>query len=501
MTQARIMIVEDENIVALDVKIRLERLGYAVPAIASSGEEAIAKALETRPDLVLMDIRLRGEMDGVEAAAQIRTRFEIPIVYLTAFADEETLRRAKVTEPYGYVLKPFEERELHAIIEMALYRHEMARKLRESEQWLATTLKSIGDAVIATDARGHIKFMNPVAEALTGWKQGEALGQGTAQVFHIINERTHNPAESPVTRALEENRIVSLENHTLLISRDGMTIPIDDSAAPIRDERGNVIGAVLVFRDITERKQAEETVRRYTAELETRNEELDAFAHTVAHDLKGPLAHMVGFAHVLEQDYADMPDEEQRRCLHTITQSGHKMGSIIDELLLLSSVRQVLDIKMQPLDMADIVSEAMQRVAAMIEEYQAKIILPDTWPIMLGHMPWVEEVWCNYLSNAIKYGGRPPCVELGATVEPDGMVRAWVRDNGPGIPPHDQARLFTPFTRLDQARADGYGLGLSIVRRIVERLGGWVAVESKVSQGSIFSFTLPADGTRRGADA
>jgi PAS domain S-box-containing protein len=500
VTQARIMIVEDESIVALDVRHRLERLGYAVPAIASSGEEAIAKATETRPDLVLMDIRLRGDMDGVEAAAQIRARFEIPIVYLTAFADEETLRRAKVTEPYGYVLKPFEERELHAIIEMALHKHEMARKLRESEQWLATTLKSIGDAVIATDARGCIKFMNSVAEALTGWKREEALGQNAAQVFHIINEETQHPAESPVTRALEENRIVSLENHTLLVSKDCMTTPIDDSAAPIRDERGNVIGVVLVFRDITERKQAEETVRRYTAELEARNEELDAFAHTVAHDLKGPLAHMVGFAQVLEQDYAEMPDEEQHRCLHTIAQSGRKMGSIIDELLLLSSVRQVLDIEMQSLDMADIVSEAMQRLAATIEEHQAEIILPDIWPVTLGYAPWVEEVWVNYLSNAIKYGGQPPCVELGATVESDGMVHAWVRDNGPGIPPHDQARLFTPFTRLDQARADGYGLGLSIVRRIVERLGGRVAVESDMGQGSVFSFTLPADGTNREAD-
>jgi two-component system sensor histidine kinase/response regulator len=142
--------------------------------------------------------------------------------------------------------------------------------------------------------------------------------------------------------------------------------------------------------------------------------------------------------------------------------------------------------------MASIVAEAQQRLAHMIEEHQAEIILPDTWPVALGHGPWVEEVWVNYLNNAIKYGGQPPHVELGATKQPDGMVRFWVRDNGPGLRPEEQARLFTPFTRLDQVRTKGHGLGLSIVGRIVEKLGGQVGVESEVGRGSVFTFTLPA---------
>jgi PAS domain S-box-containing protein len=214
-----------------------------------------------RPDLVLMDIRLKGDMDGVEAAEEICTRFDIPVIYLTAYADENTLQRAKVTEPYGYILKPFEERELRTNIEMALYKYEMERKLKESERWLATTLRSIGDAVIATDAQGCVMFMNPVAEALTGWKQEEALGKDLTEVFHIMNEETCTVVESPVERALQEGVAVGLADHTILIARDGTKTPIDDSAAPIRDEKENITGVVLTFRDVTERRRAEEALK------------------------------------------------------------------------------------------------------------------------------------------------------------------------------------------------------------------------------------------------
>jgi K+-sensing histidine kinase KdpD len=235
-----------------------------------------------------------------------------------------------------------------------------------------------------------------------------------------------------------------------------------------------------------------EALRQRTVELQTRNEELDAFAHIVAHDLKNPLGHIVGFARVVEKDYATLPEEELSHYLHTITQSARKMSNIIDELLLLAGVHKIEEAELGPLDMAGIVDEVQRRLAYMIETHQAEIILPQSWPVALGYGPWVEEMWVNYLSNAIKYGGRPPRVELGATVQADGQVCFWVRDNGPGLTPEEQARLFTPFTRLDQVRAKGHGLGLSIARHIAEKLGGQVKVESQVGQGSVFSFTLPA---------
>jgi PAS domain S-box-containing protein len=258
MSDAKILIVEDEGITALDIQNRLISLGYTVPDIASAGAEAVEKAEEMAPDLVLMDIMLPGEIDGVTAAEQIRARFDIPIIYLTAYADDATLQRAKVTEPYGYIVKPFKERELHIAIDMALYKHRMERKLKESEKWFSTTLRSIGDAVITTDKNGLITFMNAVAEGLMGWRLEEILNKKLKEIFNIINKDTRLPVENPVTRVLLEGNIRGLANHTILISRDGTEIPIDDSAAPIKDDNGHIIGVILVFRDITQREKSEQ---------------------------------------------------------------------------------------------------------------------------------------------------------------------------------------------------------------------------------------------------
>jgi PAS domain S-box-containing protein len=489
MTGANILIVEDECLVSLDIKRTLERLGYEVLAVVTSGEAAIEQTAETQPDLVLMDIKLKGAMDGVEAAERIRARFDTPVVYLTAHADDATLGRTKVTEPFGYILKPFEDIELRTTIEMALHKHEMERKLRQSERWLATVLEGIGDAVIATDDRGCVKFMNPVAEGLTGWKHDEAWDKDFEEVFHIIHEETRVRAECPVARVLREGTVVGRGDHILLVAKGGDDVPIDDSAAPMRDGEGTVAGVVVVFRDISDRVQADQTLRGYTLELQARNEDLNAYASTVAHDLKAPLQPIIGFAELLETEYATLPDRDLQEYLHLIAQTGRKMSNIIEELLLLAKVRTE-EITLSPLAMGRVAAEAQWRLDYLIDEYQVEITLPDTWPTALGHALWIEEVWVNYLSNGIKYGGQPPRLELGAATQADGMVHFWVRDNGRGLTPEEQARLFTPFTQLSQVRATGHGLGLSIVRRIVEKLGGHVGVESEVGQGSVFSFTL-----------
>jgi PAS domain S-box-containing protein len=261
MATTRILVVEDELIVAADIEGRLTRLGYEVVGLADRGEDAVRLAGELRPDLVLMDIRLRGDTDGVEAADQIRSRFHLPVVYLTAHADDATLHRAKVTEPFGYVLKPFEERELRTVLEMALYKHAAERRLAASERRYATTLASIGDAVIATDAAGRATFLNPVAESLTGWPAAEAAGRPLAEVFRIVNEHTREPVESPVEKVLRDGVVVGLANHTVLLARDGREAPIDDCAAPIHDDSHSCAGVVLVFRDVAEKRKAEEELR------------------------------------------------------------------------------------------------------------------------------------------------------------------------------------------------------------------------------------------------
>lgn len=243
--------------------------------------------------------------------------------------------------------------------------------------------------------------------------------------------------------------------------------------------------------ELAERKRAEAALRQSMIELQARNEDLDAFAHTVAHDLQNPLGTLIGFANALESDYGTLAANDMRTYLRTIGQTGRKMSNIVRELLLLAGVRKT-DVARRALDMALVVAEARERLAYEIREYQADVHIPVLWPRAVGYAPWIEEVWVNYISNGLKYGGRPPRLELGSNVLPDGRVRFWVRDNGAGLTPEEQASLFTPFTRISQARVTGHGLGLSIVKRIVEKLDGAVAVESEVGKGSTFSFTLPA---------
>ncbi|MBN1312140.1 MAG: HAMP domain-containing protein [Anaerolineae bacterium] len=238
--------------------------------------------------------------------------------------------------------------------------------------------------------------------------------------------------------------------------------------------------------------ELEARVAERTADLEARNAELDAFGHTAAHDLKNPLSNIIGFAYLLEDRENPLSEEEAFRTARTITQMGLKMDSIIEELMLLSGLRQA-EVKMEPLDMANIVDEILWRLDRQIRDSQAEIVRPTSWPTAMGYAPWVEEVWINYLNNAIKYGGHSPHIELGATQEGD-TIRFWIRDNGPGLTPEELSRVFAPFERLQQTHLAGHGLGLPIAQRIVERMGGQVGVKSTgvVGEGSTFSFTLPA---------
>ena len=251
----RILVVEDESVIALDIRRTLGRLGYTVVGVAASGEEAILRAAELRPDLVLMDIHLQGEIDGVEAVERILRSQDVPVVYLTAYADSPTLERARRTHPFGYLLKPFEERELSVAVEMARYRHEMEGRLRESERWLSAILRSIADGVIATDGDWRVRFMNPVAELLTGWASTEATGRDLADVLRVSLAGDPNPlpADAPLFGGGRAEGWLS--------ARDGRRVAIEESSTTIRDDRGSVIGSVIAIRELAERRHAPRPVR------------------------------------------------------------------------------------------------------------------------------------------------------------------------------------------------------------------------------------------------
>jgi PAS domain S-box-containing protein len=262
------MIVEDESIVALEIKDRIISLGYEVVNVVSSGEIAIIKAGESKPDLILMDIMIKGSMDGIETAKKIREKYDIPAIFLTAYSDEKTIQRAKISEPYGYLLKPLQERELRTTIEMALYKHRTEQALKQSQKWLSTILNSIGDAVIATDAEERIRFINPVAETITNWKQQEVLGEKFSEVYRVRNEITNEVIENPATRVIREGITVGMANHTVLLTKDDCKIPVEDTASPICDENGEIIGVVIIFHDVSERRRKEEQIRKLSSAVE-----------------------------------------------------------------------------------------------------------------------------------------------------------------------------------------------------------------------------------------
>lgn len=269
MNKARILVVEDDSIISKDIQNTLETLGHDVSGVAVLGEEALEKAAELHPDLVLMDIQLAGDLDGVEAAAHIREELQIPVIFLTAFSEHATLQRAKTTEPYGYLVKPLLERDLRIGIEMALHKHQAERRLAERERWFTGALSSIGEAVIAADPQGQVRFMNSLAESITGWPRGEALAQHLDKVLVLSGENVSDGAGSPFAEALREGFAVDWSGNTCVWPREGPRTPIDYAATRIRHENGETVGVVVLFRDISPRKQLEEEREGLICELQS----------------------------------------------------------------------------------------------------------------------------------------------------------------------------------------------------------------------------------------
>lgn len=527
---AHILIVDDSPDLVQVLSDILVQQGYRVESRdgGKSGWGRLMAAVEHQapmPDLLLLDLMMP-DIDGLTLLRRIRADERLallPVVILTAQADSDTRLMALEAGANDYLPKPVQTIELLARVKALLgwklaerlQQHRMERLVEAGRQLLYTV-----DLDTALERVMQIAMNGMDAEGASVWLQGPdgnlrcRAASGPA-VEHLKGKHVA-PGQDIVGRVLQQKQAVLMPDpHAaprFIGQPNAMTSIRDRVAAPLL-VRGSGIGVLEVVNKKGEsfspmdlawlevlaplaaaaiaNAQLFHALQQRTAQLQARNEELDAFAHTVAHDLKNPLSSIIGFAEALDKYYNRMPAEELRGHLHRIAQNGRKMSRIIDELLLLAGVRK-MEVKVEALDMASIIGEAIQRLADMIEEHHAEIRLPDTWPAARGYAPWVEEVWVNYLSNAIKYGGRPPRIEIGAAQQPDGMVRFWVRDNGPGLTPEAQARLFTPFTRLSEVRAEGHGLGLSIVRRIVTRLGGQVGVQSELGRGSTFTFTLKA---------
>lgn len=444
----------------------------------SSLNEAVETLDKTTFDLLLLDLSLP-DVWGLETVRQVRQQaLDIPIVVLTGNADAALALEAVRLGAQDYLVKgQVSNGMLVRTIRHAIERHHLLKDLEtqitallHSEIRFHKMIEHNADAIVIIDQTGVVRFVNPAAEKLFGRRAGYLLD--TLFEYPIV---VGEPTEITITCPGEDDFFAFAEMRVVEM---------------VWEEQPAYLASL---RDITERKQVERALQQHMRELEARNEELDAFAHSTAHDLRNPLTLVVGFAKMLEEEYGRLSPAEIQSTLKTIANTGQKMSHIIDGLLVLAGLRNQ-EITLEPLDMGSVIWDVQQQLKSMFDSYQVEITMPLQWPTVIGYRPWVEQVWANYISNGIKYGGSPPQLELGADLQANDVIRFWVRDNGSGLTPEEQKRLFVPFTRLKRfERVDeGYGLGLSIVKRIVERLGGQVGVTSPglSGQGSEFFFTL-----------
>jgi PAS domain S-box-containing protein len=386
---------------------------------------------------------------------------------------------------------------LHDITDIMAVREALVRE----KELLHTTLASIGDGVIVTDAQGGVSFMNSEAERLTGWKSAEARGQELPKVFRIVNERTRQFVENPVEKVLRTGTVVGLANHTVLISKDGKETPIDDSAAPIRGPGGPLFGVVLVFRDFTERKEAEHatleakeqlarantglenTVQERTAKLREMIDELQQVSYAITHDMRAPLRAMSAFAQLLRESLRGQSPESEDYCQRIVTGASRLDRLIQDALNYSKAVLQ--ELPLEPVDLSKLLRGLLETYPNLHSE-KADITVEEGLPLILGNEALLTQCFSNLLGNAVKFVAphSRPRVRVWSESTPH-AVRIWVQDNGIGIPKAAQPRLFGMFQKLDN-QYEGTGIGLAIVRKVVERMGGTVGVDSEPGKGSRF---------------
>jgi len=513
---AAVLIVEDERIVAKDIEKSLIAMQHEVLGSVASSDEALRRASERCPDLVLMDIHIKGKLDGIETAAILRSRFQVPVVYLTAFADAETVTRATFTEPFGYILKPYNANELRSIVEIALYKHRMEMRLRDNEESLKTTLNSIADAVVATDSERRVKRMNPAAEALTGWTLGDAQDRLIEEVMCLRSAHSGLTIESPVAQALSGAVVTGLPSDTLLVARDGTVRPIADSAAPLRDAKGVVRGSVVVFADVSDRRKLEAQVA-----AAGRMAAVGTLAAGVAHEINNPLT-----AVFLGLDLACTWLPESSACLRSAEGAMSADALSVWEETGASATLERLDA------LGDVLRDARRgadRVRDIVRDLKTFSRAEDTPALSLvslnavvgsavslcmneirhraelvedyGDVPPVEasesrlgQVFVNLLVNAAQAipdgDATHHRIRVATYTATDGSAVVEVEDTGAGIPLELRTRIFDPFFTTKGVGV-GTGLGLSISLNIVRSFHGELQVESEPGAGSTFRVLLP----------
>lgn len=488
MTPARILIVEDEIIVAKDVQLKLQSLGYSLAPIATSGEKALQEVARRTPDLVLMDVMLRGAMDGIEAAQQIKERCAVPVIYLTAYSDDEMLKRAKLTEPYGYLLKPVDPKELQVTIEMALYKAEMEGRVRENEDRYRTLVETAPDVIftIAADDES-ILSLNRSFETITGWTCAEWTGKSFLDLIHPDDVSL---AAEKHRRVLEGKRTEPFELRVLSKSGDyliGEFIEIPQ----VKNEK--LVGILGFCRDITDRKKMEEELIK-TKKLES----IGVLSRGIAHDYNNLLSVIMG-AVSIGKLYV-RPNDKVFSILEKVEEASNKAKDLTSRLLKFSKVGVP---RKKPVMIADLLKDTANFVLSGMNTHCEFSIAEDLWPVTIDEAE-IGQATAHVITNAQEaMAGRGTirihARNMAADTKKEFLVRAGnyvvisIQDEGVGIPEEHLGRVFDPyFSTKEIGTQKGMGLGLAVTHSIIEQHAGYMSLESEVGRGTTFHILLPA---------
>lgn len=494
----QVLVVEDERLVAADIQEHLEKLGYAVPRVMATGEDAIRSATETRPDLVLMDIQLKGHIDGIQTAQILQTRLNVPVIYVTAFADDHTLQRAKNTEPYGYVLKPFGKKELQTAIELALHKHNRERRLRTNEQWLLGLLASTQVAILATDHAGLICMMNPQAEEYTGAQLSGALGSHWSE-FIEFEKTPAGTSECPIRKAVEANAGSEMIDCRVFYPKTRHHALVCGAVSPMPEPSSNRRAAVLVFRDVTSSRHLEAQYYR-TRHLEN----MQRLAGGLAHQFSNFMTLVSGYAESLAHSIE--PVDPRFHDVRTIQRVSERATNLTRELMAFSRNQQlnlkVLDTNQAVANGTDLLKLTSNPAIALEHDFDPQAAKIEADP---AHLDQILTTLVSNARDAMPEGGiitiRTSNMEVDESLAnkfvdlPAGSyVRIDVIDRGMGMTYETQTHIFEPFFTTKE-RVRGTGIGLAATYGLVKQNRGHIWFESEPKKGTTFSVCLPRAGS------
>ncbi|MBN2442268.1 MAG: response regulator [Spirochaetales bacterium] len=484
----KIMVVEDTYIVAKDIQDSLQELNYVVDHITDSGTEAINLAEKYNPDIILMDIKLKGAMDGIEAATIIKDQYNIPVIYLTAYADEYTLQRAKRTEPSGYIIKPYKREEIHSAIEMALYKRKMENYLKQREEFLSTTLKSISDAVITTDKSARITFINPIAEELSGWNQEDLLGNHISQLYRSTDEKNNKITENPVLLVLSNGEKKTIDDHVFM-TKQNKPIVISSDISPIKNNKGEIIGTVITVRDNTEKQKIQKELIK-AQKLAS----LSHIAGNIGHEFNNLLTVIIGNIELIK--HTGTLDKTCAIDIEEAEIAARKAKDLAKQLL---NFARKGDMEKHPVDLEkmlkDVVNSVMQTSVTRYE-----LSLPaDLWRVNADESQ-LSQVFFNVIKKtfsmfresgkiAVIAQNEELKVQGNLPIDPGKYVKITIKEYGTSIPKEQLDQLFDPFFTAEN---DPSGIELAIAYSIVKKHGGYITADSRFEEGTSFYVYLPA---------